>query len=156
MNKTIKAVIGGAVLTLVLTGCASMGGDSNVQVLASGSHSGVKEHEYHDLHNAKDFQTWWSKAYSTYSDVPPLPTVDFTKNMVIAAFMGEKTHGGYTLRVENVEQTLDAYNVKIKISIPGNNCRASQDIVQPFEFVVVPNNNGVFINWNEEQTNKIC
>ncbi|HET7922089.1 MAG TPA: protease complex subunit PrcB family protein [Gammaproteobacteria bacterium] len=156
MNKQVKWMMGGAALALLLAGCASLGGDSNVQLLASGSHSGVKEQEYHDLHNAKDFQTWWNKAYSSYSEVPALPQVDFSKNMVIAAFMGEKSHGGYTIRIHDIELTPDAYNVDIRITIPGNKCRASQAIIQPFEFVVVPNNNGQFINWNVKQSNKPC
>jgi hypothetical protein len=156
VNRNIKAIIGGAILALSLAGCASMGGDSNMDLLASGSHSGVKDQEYHDLHNVKDFQTWWNKAYSTYSEVPPLPKVDFTKNMVIAAFMGEKSHGGYSMRVEDIQQTPDAYNVNISISIPGQGCRTTQDTVQPFQFIVVPNNNGTFINWNVKQGYKVC
>jgi PrcB C-terminal len=156
VNRNIKAVIAGSILALLLAGCASLGGNSNVQRLASGNHSGVKDQQYHDLHNAKDFQTWWNKAYSSYSDIPALPQVDFTKNMVIAAFMGEKSHGGFTLHVDSINQTPDAYNVNIKISIPGTGCRTPEEFIQPFEFVVVPNNNGAFINWNVEQHNQVC
>ena len=156
MNRNIKVVMAGALWMFLLAGCASLGGHSDMQLLASGTHSGVKEQEYHDLHNAKDFQTWWNKAYSSYSEVPALPSVDFTKNMVVAAFMGEKSHGGYSIRVENIEQTPDAYNVNIRINIPGQGCRTTQDVVQPFEFVVVPDNKGAFINWNVKQSYKEC
>lgn len=148
-------------MVALLGGCASADSASDappvvVQVLASGSHSGVKDQEYHDLHTAGDFQIWWNKAYATYSTAPALPQVDFTKDMVIAAFMGEKSHGGYTLDIESVQQTPNAYNVLVRITIPGDYCHTTQALVQPFEFVVVPNNNGVFINWNVTQSRKAC
>lgn len=156
MKKVIKAIVAGAALAFALAGCASLNGNPDVQSLAMGTHSGVKDQQYHDIHNVKDFQTWWNKAYSTYSEVPALPTVDFNKNMVVAAFMGEKNHGGFTIRVESIKQAPDSYDVNIKISIPGQGCRITQDTVQPFEFVAVPNNKGAFINWNVEQHTRVC
>lgn len=156
MTTNRKSIIGAAALALLLAGCASLGGPSNVRELASGVHSGVMQQEIHDLHNVKDFQAWWNKAYSSYATVPALPAVDFTKDMVVAAFLGEKSHGGFTMRIVKADQTADAYNVDIDVSIPGSTCHAVQMKTEPFLFVAVPDNKGKFINWNVKQTYKDC
>ncbi|HET7395645.1 MAG TPA: protease complex subunit PrcB family protein [Gammaproteobacteria bacterium] len=146
----------GIAMTVICAGCASLGGSSNVRELATGDHSGVDTQEVHDLHNVKDFQTWWNKAYASFSTVPALPQVDFTKDMVVAAFLGEKAHSGFTMRVVKVDETPDAYNVEINVKIPGDTCHATQMKTQPFEFVAVPDNKGKFINWNVKQSYKDC
>lgn len=155
-RQTIKTFAIGAAMSFMLAGCASIGGNSNVKMLATGDHSGVDTQEIHDLHNAKDFKTWWDKAYAAYSAPPALPQVDFTKDMVVAAFLGEKTHSGFLMRITKVDETPDAYNVVIDVSIPGDTCHATQMKTQPFEFVVVPDNKGKFINWDVKQSYKDC
>ena len=155
MNRMIMKISAMAAL-LVLAGCASMGGgNSGIDVLASGFHSGVQDEQYHDIHNAADFKTWWDKAYSVYSSAPPLPNVDFTKQMVIAAFMGKQSHGGYIFRVVKATETDQGIDAVISIQIPGQGCNAPQAVVQPFQFVAIPASTKS-VNWDVKQSYRNC
>ncbi|MGH8400627.1 MAG: protease complex subunit PrcB family protein, partial [Gammaproteobacteria bacterium] len=127
-----------------------------IRVLASGTHSGVRHQEYHALHDVADFRSWWQRAYSSQATAPALPQVDFTKDMVIAVFMGERSHGGYSLHVDKIADTADTFDVEITVNIPGSDCRTTQALTQPFEFVAVPDSGNKSVNWNVQQHYQAC
>lgn len=145
-------------LALTLFACARLAvkPDASIRILGKGLHSGVKLQEYHDLHNAADFAVWWHRTYATRGDVPALPDVDFSKQMVIAVFMGEKPHGGYSIAVTRVRTTADNYDVEITVTAPGPGCRTTQAFIEPYEFVAVPDSNGKFVNWKVQQNYLAC
>jgi len=65
----------------------------------------------------------------------PIPEIDFSKESVIAVFMGEKTTGGYAVMVENVIEVDGKLIVKIKEVKPGPKDMVTMAITQPFCFV---------------------
>ena len=158
-NK-VKALAMCGVMVLMLAACdkapVKPDAPAPVRILAKGLHSGVKRQEYYDLHKASDFAVWWHRAYATRSYKPTLPDVDFSKDMVIAVFMGEKTHGGYSIAVTNVQVAADNYDVEITVTVPGPGCRTTQALTQPFEFVAVPDSDGKFVNWKVRQYLLTC
>ena len=155
-RETLSVVCGA--LILMLSACASttVKPDAPIRILAKGLHSGIKHQEYHDVHNAADLATWWHRAYAGHGYIPKLPDVDFSKDMVIAVFMGEKSHGGYNIAVTNVQSADHNYNVQITVTAPGPGCRTTQAFVQPFEFVAVPDSDGKFVNWQVRQQFLSC
>src|SRR5215211_7596813 len=48
----------------------------------------------------RDTDTWrstWSRIYERHSPVPPLPEVDFSKEAIIVAALGQRGSGGYSI-----------------------------------------------------------
>jgi len=121
----LKILPGAAVLAMLLAGCASMGGGgaAGVEVLASGNYSNMKDQQYKDIHNQADFDALWQRAFGGLSGAPSKPTVDFTKNMVLAAFLGQQKHGGYVVRIAKLDDSGPTVNVTVEVTIPGTNCR---------------------------------
>jgi len=69
----------------------------------------------------------------------PIPTIDFSKETVIAVFMGEKTSGGYAVSVESVKEEGEKVIVQIKEVKPGTKDMVTMAITQPFCFAKINN-----------------
>ena len=66
-----------------------------------------------------------------------IPKIDFSKETVIAVFMGEKNTGGFAVTIENVKQENEKLIVQIRETKPGPKDMVTLAINQPFCFVKV-------------------
>jgi hypothetical protein len=134
-----KAFVLAAIVTTGMTGCASGGGDASygdVQVLAVGNHSSMKNQEYKDFHNAADFDAYMAKAFVNQGS-PPKLDIDWTKQMVLTGFIGAEKNTGYRIRFLSVDETGDTVSVHVRIVIPCMN-NAKPDASEPFAIVAAP------------------
>src|SRR5262249_62379029 len=69
---------------------------------------------------------------------PPLPSVDFSRDMVVALFMGERPTGGYAIEVTRIERTAQGLSVHYRTSRPAPSATQMQALTQPFPLVTVP------------------
>jgi hypothetical protein len=70
--------------------------------------------------------------------MPKIPEVDFTKNCVIAVFMGDKNTGGYAINFDKVIKRTDALTVSVFETSPGVKCIVTQAITRPYEIAKIP------------------
>lgn len=142
--KRIFVII--AVLAAGLVGCASGGGggggsDNGYTVLEAGSHGAIKEQKSVDIHDQAAFKDLWDKTFAN-GTVPKMPDIDFTKQTVVAYYLGEMKTGGYVIRVDSVEPSkvvAGNYDVDFLVITPGANCkRTTMEITHPFLIAVVP------------------
>lgn len=154
MNITsMKTLTIAAVAGLVLAGCASMGGGpGGVTVLTSGNHSNIKDQTYKDIHSQADFDKFWNEAFGGMGMAPDKPSVDFSKDMVIASFIGEQSHGGYVIRITKVENTGSQINVTVMVTIPGANCHYPRNSTEQFQIATMPASTEP-VNFNLQQQN---
>jgi hypothetical protein len=135
-------IIVAAFAALVLAGCAGDkpigAGDTGVTILANSQHGSVKEQGARDIHDQAAFKKLWDDAYAGQTE-PALPSVDFTKDTVVAYFLGEMKHGGFVLRVDRAEAVADGYDVDFLVISPGSNCHnETQDVTHAFLIATVP------------------
>jgi hypothetical protein len=74
--------------------------------------------------------------------MPDLPSVDFSRQMVLAAFMGRKPTGGYTVQITRVVAENGTITVTVRETAPSPNTPVIQVLTHPFHIVVVPKVNG--------------
>jgi PrcB C-terminal len=138
-GKFMQKLIISAAAALVIAGCASMGGgDSGVDILASGNHSNMKDQQYVAFTNQADFDSMWQKAFAGQSGAPDKPVVDFSKNMVLAIFIGEQPTGGFRIRISKVDTSGADIQVTFYGIQPGQNCRHPQTSTEPFLIATIP------------------
>ncbi|MGA9854825.1 MAG: protease complex subunit PrcB family protein [Gammaproteobacteria bacterium] len=139
-SNSMKSLILSAVTALLMVGCASMGGgDSGANILATGSHSNIKDQMYQDIHNQADFDAMWSKAFANQSGAPDKPVVDFSKDMVLAIFIGEQPTGGFRIRISKVDTSGADIEVTFDGIQPGQNCPHVQvSKSEPFLIATIP------------------
>ena len=65
----------------------------------------------------KDESSWdraWVQAKGRIDPLPARPTVDFSRQYVIAAFMGQRSSSGYRIEISSLEKKGDILEVYIK------------------------------------------
>jgi hypothetical protein len=65
------------------------------------------------------------------------PSVDFTKDVVIAVADGQQTTGGHSIIVERVTRAGQGLAVEVLETSPGPGCAVTQALTQPVDVVVV-------------------
>lgn len=93
------------------------------------------------IHNADDWQAFWAK-HNTVSPPPPLPKVDFTKNMVITLIDTDQPNSGYALSLDKIEQHGHELWVYATRDQPAPTCMNLGMVAQPFVFVTLPKTTG--------------
>jgi len=73
------------------------------------------------------------------------PPVDFSRDMVVALFMGERGTGGYEIEITRVERVESGLVVQYRRTSPDPGAMLSQALSQPFHLVKLPRNDGPVI-----------
>lgn len=136
-------------------GAAVTAAGDDVAQLFAGNHSGL--HDRHRLVIA-DSQTWhavWDSAQAQVSPAPPLPSVDFSRRRVIVAALGERTSGGFDIRVDSLRDVGGVRTVFVTTTKPGPGCMTIAALTQPVHMVSVPATGGD-MHFSEAETTKPC
>jgi protease stability complex PrcB-like protein len=65
------------------------------------------------------------------------PSVDFTRDIVIAVAAGQQSTGGHSIAVQRVTRVGDGLAVQVLETTPAPGCNVSQGLTQPVDIVVV-------------------
>ncbi len=66
-----------------------------------------------------------------------IPKIDFSKETIVAVFMGEKTTGGFSVSIESIKEDKEKLTVQIKETKPSPTDMVTMVITQPFCFVKI-------------------
>jgi hypothetical protein len=88
--------------------------------------------------SAAEFQSLWR----AHAPGRPTPTVDFTKDMVIAVFLGTRPSSGYSADITGVQREGDQLIVTWVERRPSAGQSAAQVMTAPSQIVTVPRFDG--------------
>ena len=80
----------------------------------------------------------WKQLWQQHSPDRPLPAVDFTKEMVVGAFMGSRPSAGYTLEIVSAIEASGTLVVRYSEASPARGTMTAQVITSPYHLVAVP------------------
>jgi hypothetical protein len=87
------------------------------------------------IRDQTEFRKFWENLQTTPANegrgVPEAPDVDFRTEMIIAVGMGRRSTGGYSIRIESVQEELEDVRVFYSAVSPGADCVTSQSITSP-------------------------
>lgn len=112
--------------------------------IARGEDSGYVKTSQIVIENEEQWADLWEKHISNIEPSPPLPKVDFTREMVIAVFSGEKPTSGYPVEIVSVEtkpsKIIDhgLLIVKIRQRQPGKGEIVMDVMSQPQHIIKIP------------------
>tara|TARA_Y100000310_G_scaffold332439_1_gene408007 strand:- start:891 stop:1280 length:390 start_codon:yes stop_codon:yes gene_type:complete len=97
-----------------------------------------------------DDQLTWERVWeATNISIPTdtLPEIDFTKEMVIGAYLGQTTSGGYSIEISNIVDRIDSLEVYLTEKAPAPGSMTTDGLTQPYHLVKTAKNdkNVVFI-----------
>jgi len=84
------------------------------------------------------FEALWRKAFASPGDALPPPAVDWAREKVVFAGLGNRPSGGYSVGVIAAERIGDEVRITIETTTPGRNCMAATVLTQPVDVVSIP------------------
>lgn len=93
----------------------------------------------------RDQVTWqivWKDVWRGFSEVPPLPDVDFSRQMILVAALGAHSTGGYGIMIDGANEGANGgISVTIR-SISPLNCLVTEAFTQPVDIARLPLRSG--------------
>lgn len=140
MNRTLPILA----TALFLTGCPqnSTGPKAPMDLTritpeapAAVYYSGLGQAQRTAVFDEPTFAAIWAHAFANRQPAPPLPSVDFAREFVIVAALGERASGGYAISVARAGHEGDEVTAEIVTTSPGKNCMVTLAMTQPLDIV---------------------
>ncbi len=131
------AIGAGAIAALIFSyGLKSSPSSVPITVIAQGNQAPFVARTNYVIKNSAEWDQF--KTLFNTSTGASFPSVDFSKNQVLAVFAGAEPTGGYTIGVSKVADQSGERMVSITITAPGPTCAVTQATTSPYQVVVVP------------------
>lgn len=138
----MKIILSSLIFFFCLTACASNQPEPvtpDYQIIATGQNSGFTLRKTLLIETENELKQFWS--IHTKGNNTPLPKIDFTTTVMIAAFYGEQRTGGYSITLDKVEYNKQSTDVYFNIAHPKPGSMRIMVITQPFVILTITKNN---------------
>ena len=128
-----------AIISII--GCSNVGSDDKklpMEIVIDGTFSAIDERREVLINDNEKYQALMNEHYKNLDQMPRIPVVDFTKNSVVAVFIGPKDNGGYIVAIDSINEGSSSLSVNVSEIAPGKNCNVTQAISKPFTIVKIP------------------
>lgn len=109
-----------------------------VTTVARGSMSAITEAKQVVVRSSAEWNALWKE----HGAAQPVPAVDFSKELVVAVFLGSRPTGGFGVEVVSTRVEGDALIVEYAEQRPGRSDIVSQVLTSPFHIVKLPAHTG--------------
>lgn len=113
-----------------------------ITTIAYGYHTGLKTPAELVIRDANAWERAWKEHNSRMLPTPPLPAVDFTREMVLAVAPGERPTGGWGVRIASTRVENGRLRVEVHETRPPEGAVVPMVLSQPYELVKVPRFDG--------------
>jgi hypothetical protein len=89
----------------------------------------------------RDSTAWrelWQQINRPFLPRPPLPSVDFQREMVVVAALGARPNTGFNVVIEGAEEDSAGIEVNVRRSSPGAGCPVGAAMSQPVDLARMP------------------
>jgi PrcB C-terminal len=89
----------------------------------------------------RDSTTWrrfWERINRPFVPPPALPSIDFDREMIVAAGLGTRPSGGYDVVIEGAEQDSAGVQISVRVATPATGCPVSAVTTQPIDLARIP------------------
>ncbi len=122
--------------------CAACDDDDGAVVafvpVGKGSYGGVNDRRFVVVKDEIEWKELWGEINGNVLPLPPLPEIDFSRQVLAAVFQGLKRSGGYSISVEAIIETGDRVTVSVREQEPGPQNLVTMALSSPWEVVAFP------------------
>jgi hypothetical protein len=89
----------------------------------------------------RDSALWrelWARINKPFLPQPPLPTIDFRREMIVVAALGARPTAGYDVVIEGVEQDSAGIEIALRRQSPAPGCPVAASMTQPLDLARIP------------------
>ena len=138
MKKTIFLIITLITLIIINSSCKSTSTTNDKQVetpnqyeeILSGSHSNFEKKSFITIQSIEELETIYATLNKNRTSKHKMPKIDFSKEVVVGLFMGNKNSGGYAIKIDQIKLDDNYTAVFIEETKPSG--IAASVITQPF------------------------
>ena len=80
----------------------------------------------------------WTKLWQQHAPEHPKPAVDFSKEMVVAVFMGSRPNAGFSITIVTSMEVKGVLVVRYRETIPSRDAVTAQILTFPYHLVAIP------------------
>jgi hypothetical protein len=102
-----------------------------------GQYSGFEEAGTQVVTDAAMWQRLWQQCHQGQEPQPELPAVDFEREMVLVARLGQKPSGGYDITITHIAQTDKEVVVTVQERQPPKDAMLTMALTQPYHLLIV-------------------
>ena len=106
--------------------------------LEKGTYSGITEPLHAIIKEESEWHNLWDRHASNIIPKPDVPEIDFSREMLIGIFTGQKSSGGYTVEIVNILKEERVIKVLYKEKAPLPEEIATTAFTQPYHFIKIP------------------
>ena len=110
---------------------------SQWQTIDKGSQSGVRNRLHVIIRTEAEWAALWKSHVAVHGTNPPLPVIDFEKEIVTGVFLGQKPTGGHLVEITVVEQSASGIVIGYRETSPPPDSVVTQALTQPFHIIRV-------------------
>ena len=101
-------------------------------------YSSVENQSVVRVTTANELATVWNQIYSLQNPLPPIPAIDFNKDMCLFIFLGSRPNSGYSVELKQVLETSASIRLKIKETVTNN--VTTQGLMSPHLVAILAKN----------------
>ena len=79
------------------------------------------------------WRDYWLRIHSPFIPAPPVPPVDFGREMVVLASLGARPTEGYDIIIQSAERDSAGIRVTLRRSNPGRGCMLASSVTHPVD-----------------------
>jgi hypothetical protein len=98
---------------------------------------GTAEPLLFEIRDEESWQVLWRRMVANHSPTPPRPAVNFDREMLLGAFMGQRSSGGYTIEIVSVRDVGETLHATVVRTSPGRECMGLAVMTAPADVVRV-------------------
>ena len=104
---------------------------NGLEVVVRNHYSAIGERQRLVIRDAQAWSQFWVRAHGSLTPRPDVPNIDFTTNIVVAAAMGSRPSGGYTVAIDAMYELESTLYAVVTERSPGAGCVTTAALTAP-------------------------
>lgn len=135
----LAAAIAGLAALVSITACRSKpSGSDGFRTIAIGYDTGIAGEKLRTARNNTQWTQLWREHTSTTLPTAEMPTIDFSKEMVVCVLAGEKPTAGYGIEVVDAQFNGKAMVLGTRATSPAEGAIVPQIVTRPYHMIAAP------------------
>lgn len=105
--------------------------------VAGGNYCGIEQGKNIVINRKEEWNALWKKLHHGFYPQPALPDIDFSRETILAVFMGTRSTGGYSIEISNIKEHEGKITAIIETESPEPGEMVTMALSQPYHIVKI-------------------